>query len=495
MNYYAIDTNRATDTQVASKSQQVKNASQAFADFLNPSGNTKNSTTVNPSLTQDTSLLGNILNKPSWPVERDISFGNAERAIDDAPGVEQEIDAKASNDDTDTREASEDTNSSEDHEDTPANDDNTQEDSRREAREDTRQDTEVTEDQRSPDGSEADAVVVEATTTTQQAATQASAQTKQSVAAQLGTQTTNSTVAQNETKGDQNQSGNKAGVANVQVKQAAITSKPTSNLIASATDTVMNTQEAKIAAAFNAGTGVQDKAKGQTVVNTATSTNGKGAVSGQTAQAVLAANSGQSGNNTNNQSQNSNSMARAEIGAATGAKSTTAGANASFAQSLTATANSAKTESTVPTQKTLQSMNVKASDQLSIHIKKAVGDNKDSISIKLHPSELGRVDVKLEIVDGSTVKAMISAERPDTLDLLQKDSRMLEKALQEAGLKTDGQSLSFNLKQDGSEQNDKTDNGSNLASGSSDTDDDSAGQENIEQANRSSHDGDLDISI
>ncbi|MEH6630594.1 MAG: flagellar hook-length control protein FliK [Halopseudomonas aestusnigri] len=495
MNYYAIDTNRATDTQVASKSQQVKNASQAFADFLNPSSNTKNSTTVNPSLTQDTSLLGNILNKPSWPVERDISFGNAERAIDDAPGVEQEIDAKASNDDTDTRETSEDSSSSDDHEDTPAKDDNKQEDNRREAREDTRQDTEVTEDQ-SPDGSEADAVAVETTTTTQQAATQANAQTKQSVAAQLGTQTTNSAVVQNETKGDQKQNGNKVGVANVQVKQAEITSKPTSNLIASAPETVLNTQEAKVAAAFNAGTGVQDKAKGQTAVNPATSTNSKGAVSGQTGQAVMAANTGQSGNNTNNQSQNSNSMARAEIGATTGAKPTSAGANASFAQSLTATANSAKTASTVPTQKTLQSMNVKASDQLSIHIKKAVGDNKDSISIKLHPSELGRVDVKLEIVDGSTVKAMISAERPDTLDLLQKDSRMLEKALQEAGLKTDGQSLSFNLKQDGSGQNDKTDNGSNLASGSSDNDDDNGAElENIEQANRSSHDGDLDISI
>ena len=492
MNYYAIDTNRVADTQVSAKSQQAKNASQAFADFLNPSGNSKNSTAVNPSLKQDTSLLGNILAKSSWPVERDISFGNAERAIDDAPGVEDEIDAKPSNDETDTREASDDENPSDDRADTSPRDDNTRGDDHREAREDTQQDTEVTAEQ-SPDGTDVDAIAVEAST--QQNNAQATSSTKTNVATQLSSQA-NVTPAttQSEAKTDPNQTGNKASVANVQVKQAEITSKPSSNLIATASDTVMNSQEAKVAAALNTGAGAQDKAKGQNVANAATSTNGKGATPGQTAQAVLASNPGQNGNNTNSQSQNNNTMARTELGAVSGAKSTTASSNVSFAQSLNASTSSTKTASTVPTQKTLQSMNVTAADQLSIHIKKAVGDNKDSISIKLHPSELGRVDVKLEIVDGNTLKAMISVERPDTLDLLQKDSRMLEKALQEAGLKMDGQSLSFNLKQDGSEKNNGTNSGSNLAAGDSEIDE-NAQPENIEQANRSSHDGDLDISI
>jgi len=44
------------------------------------------------------------------------------------------------------------------------------------------------------------------------------------------------------------------------------------------------------------------------------------------------------------------------------------------------------------------------------------------------------------------VKAIVSIERPETFELLQRDARGLEKALQDAGLKTDSNSLSFNLK-------------------------------------------------
>ena len=68
------------------------------------------------------------------------------------------------------------------------------------------------------------------------------------------------------------------------------------------------------------------------------------------------------------------------------------------------------------------------------------------ISITLHPAELGQIDVKLNIGNDGAVKAIISIERPETFELLQRDARGLEKALQDAGLKTDSGSLSFNLK-------------------------------------------------
>ncbi len=54
--------------------------------------------------------------------------------------------------------------------------------------------------------------------------------------------------------------------------------------------------------------------------------------------------------------------------------------------------------------------------------------------------------MKLNIGNDGAVKAIISIERPETFDLLQRDARGLEKALQDAGLKTDSGSLSFNLK-------------------------------------------------
>ena len=41
---------------------------------------------------------------------------------------------------------------------------------------------------------------------------------------------------------------------------------------------------------------------------------------------------------------------------------------------------------------------------------------------------------------------MVNADRPETLEALQRDARGLERALQDAGLRTDSNSLSFNLR-------------------------------------------------
>ena len=85
-------------------------------------------------------------------------------------------------------------------------------------------------------------------------------------------------------------------------------------------------------------------------------------------------------------------------------------------------------------------------NQVAVHIQRAVVAGQNRISITLHPAELGQIDVKLNIGNDGAVKAVISIERPETFELLQRDARGLEKALQDAGLKTDSGSLSFNLK-------------------------------------------------
>ena len=46
------------------------------------------------------------------------------------------------------------------------------------------------------------------------------------------------------------------------------------------------------------------------------------------------------------------------------------------------------------------------------------------------------------------ITAAISAERPETLEMLQRDSKALERALQDAGLRTNSDSLSFSLRND-----------------------------------------------
>ena len=88
-------------------------------------------------------------------------------------------------------------------------------------------------------------------------------------------------------------------------------------------------------------------------------------------------------------------------------------------------------------------------EQLTVHIQKAVHDGADRINIQLRPAELGRIEVRLEFAQDGRLSATVLADRAETLDLLQRDARVLERALQDAGLKADSGSLTFNLRGEG----------------------------------------------
>lgn len=85
--------------------------------------------------------------------------------------------------------------------------------------------------------------------------------------------------------------------------------------------------------------------------------------------------------------------------------------------------------------------------QVAMHLSRAVQNGINRLTIRLDPAELGRVEVKLEIGHDGRAIAWVAAERPETLELLQRDARALERALQQAGLQTDADSLSFSLSQ------------------------------------------------
>jgi flagellar hook-length control protein FliK len=88
-------------------------------------------------------------------------------------------------------------------------------------------------------------------------------------------------------------------------------------------------------------------------------------------------------------------------------------------------------------------------EQIAVQVQRAQVAGQEQINIKLHPAELGRIEVKLEHASDGTLRAVISAERSETLDLLQRDARGLERALQDAGVKTDSGSLNFSLRGQG----------------------------------------------
>lgn len=83
----------------------------------------------------------------------------------------------------------------------------------------------------------------------------------------------------------------------------------------------------------------------------------------------------------------------------------------------------------------------------AIAVKSAAGTK--TFDIRMDPPELGRVDVHLSVDRDGKVQAMLSAEHPRTLELLQRDSQHLERALKDAGLDLSNNSLNFSLKGEG----------------------------------------------
>ncbi|MEK0084970.1 flagellar hook-length control protein FliK [Benzoatithermus flavus] len=86
-------------------------------------------------------------------------------------------------------------------------------------------------------------------------------------------------------------------------------------------------------------------------------------------------------------------------------------------------------------------------DQIPIRIAHAATHNEHRITIRLDPPDLGRIDVTLD-AQGDLVRIAMAVERPETLDLLRRDSQALDQALARSNLRLDG-GLEFSLRQDG----------------------------------------------
>jgi flagellar hook-length control protein FliK len=67
-------------------------------------------------------------------------------------------------------------------------------------------------------------------------------------------------------------------------------------------------------------------------------------------------------------------------------------------------------------------------------------------AIRLDPPELGRIDVRLDVDRDGQVTSHVTVDRADTLSLLQSDQPNLQRALEQAGLKTADNGLQFTLR-------------------------------------------------
>ncbi len=79
-----------------------------------------------------------------------------------------------------------------------------------------------------------------------------------------------------------------------------------------------------------------------------------------------------------------------------------------------------------------------AATQLGLALQYRIGRQETKFTLRLDPPELGRVEVSLKLHEGGRVDALIRTEHGHTLDLLQRDVRILERAFHQLGLKPEG---------------------------------------------------------
>lgn len=85
-------------------------------------------------------------------------------------------------------------------------------------------------------------------------------------------------------------------------------------------------------------------------------------------------------------------------------------------------------------------------DALAVSVAARAMSGSKQFEIRLDPPELGRVDVRLSIDASGKTQAHMTADQPQTLDLLQKDATNLTQALRDAGLDVSQGGLNFSLR-------------------------------------------------
>jgi chemotaxis protein MotD len=104
-----------------------------------------------------------------------------------------------------------------------------------------------------------------------------------------------------------------------------------------------------------------------------------------------------------------------------------------------------------------------ATDQVSICLIRSLHEGRKTVQIHLHPSELGSIDIAMQW-QGDRLTAHFVVDRPETLDLLQRDIKILEQSLGDSGFSSDNGGLSFSLRQQMENQGERRSSNSNQAS-------------------------------
>ena len=99
---------------------------------------------------------------------------------------------------------------------------------------------------------------------------------------------------------------------------------------------------------------------------------------------------------------------------------------------------------------------------LALEIAVSARSGKSRFEIRLDPADLGRIDVRIDVDRNGQVTSHLTVEKPETLSMLRQDAPQLQRALDDAGLKTGNGGLQFSLRdQSSSGQNNGNGSGRN----------------------------------
>jgi flagellar hook-length control protein FliK len=83
---------------------------------------------------------------------------------------------------------------------------------------------------------------------------------------------------------------------------------------------------------------------------------------------------------------------------------------------------------------------------LAVEIAARAQSGRNHFEIRLDPPELGKIHVSLDVDKSGQVTSRLVVDRAETLDALRRDAANLERALQDAGLKTGDNGMQFTLR-------------------------------------------------
>ena len=83
---------------------------------------------------------------------------------------------------------------------------------------------------------------------------------------------------------------------------------------------------------------------------------------------------------------------------------------------------------------------------LALEIAVSAKSGKSRFEIRLDPADLGRIDVRVDVDRHGQVTSHLTVEKPETLSMLRQDAPQLQRALDDAGLKTGDGGLQFSLR-------------------------------------------------